>query len=213
MWRTGRAATSIVAVIAALVGAALQACAPGAFECIGNDDCVDGSARGTCEPTGFCSFADVACPSMRRYGDLAGDGLGGVCVEDGTTSDDTNASATTSAMSASTTEEPTSSGPDPVETEGPKNPYGSCRVTADCSDPTAVCVTNGDNHMCAPTCTMEGTPSSECPLDLDGDLNGVGCLFTDAKQTVTRCFAVCDSTVDCPGGMICVSPVCTWVDE
>lgn len=189
-------------IVAATLGAAfgVVACGPGAFACIDSGECVDGSAQGTCEASGFCSFADIACPSMRRYGELAGDGLGGECVEDvGTTSDDT--SATTSSTTV------------PIETEGPDNPYGPCEVTSDCIDPTAVCVTNGNNRMCAPTCTTEGTPSSECPAGLDGDANGVGCLFTDAEQTITRCFAVCDATLDCPGGMICAPPVCTWEGE
>ena len=37
--------------------------------------------NGTCQATGFCSFPDGACPSGERYGQLAGDGLAGECVE------------------------------------------------------------------------------------------------------------------------------------
>src|SRR5687768_7148808 len=42
------------------------------FECGGATDCLDGAAQGTCEPDGFCSFADSSCDSGRRYGDLSG---------------------------------------------------------------------------------------------------------------------------------------------
>jgi hypothetical protein len=70
-----------------LVGCAICArglvgCSPysgvGAFRCESDPDC-QGAADGQCEPTGFCSFADSACPDGRRYGDLSG-GLAGQCV-------------------------------------------------------------------------------------------------------------------------------------
>jgi hypothetical protein len=207
---------AIVAAIVAAVLGAMSACAPGAFACEGNDQCVDGSKQGTCEATGFCSFADVACPSMRRYGELAGDGLAGECVgDDGSTSDASTSIATTASTTTTTTvttsaTDSSSTGPDPIESEGPRDPYGPCETSMDCIDPTAVCVTNGNNRMCAPTCSAEGVPSAECPVDVDGDAAGVGCLYTDAEQTILRCFAVCDTIEDCPAGMTCVMPVCTW---
>ena len=52
----------------------------GAFECQQDSDCVD-NGPGFCEPAGFCSFADVQCPSGKRYGDFAGS-LSGLCVGD-----------------------------------------------------------------------------------------------------------------------------------
>lgn len=182
----------------------LSSCAPGTFSCEGVDDCVDGSLRGTCEPSGFCSFADLACPSMRRYGDLAGDGLAGECVPAAGTATDTSSGSDTSTSAG------TSATTLPIETEGPDDPYGTCENTSDCIDPSAVCVSNGDNRMCAPTCSAESVPSSECPPSIDGDTSGVGCLFTDEAQTILRCFAVCETIEDCPAGMICVAPVCTW---
>ncbi len=39
-------------------------------------------ASGTCEPNGYCSFDDPECASGRRYGELAGGGLAGLCVND-----------------------------------------------------------------------------------------------------------------------------------
>ena len=51
------------------------------FECETSADCARGDETGVCEPTGFCSFADASCgQAVRRYGDLAGQGLGGTCV-------------------------------------------------------------------------------------------------------------------------------------
>jgi hypothetical protein len=40
---------------------------------------VNGAETGTCEPTGYCSFADPTCPASRRYSDWAGE-LAGQCV-------------------------------------------------------------------------------------------------------------------------------------
>ncbi|HSK02099.1 MAG TPA: C-type lectin domain-containing protein [Kofleriaceae bacterium] len=39
------------------------------FRCIANDQCNPG---GTCQQTGYCSFADTGCQSGQRYGELAG---------------------------------------------------------------------------------------------------------------------------------------------
>lgn len=51
-----------------------------AFVCAADSECANGSVAGTCEPSGFCSFADGGCPGGKRYGDWAGDGLAGTCV-------------------------------------------------------------------------------------------------------------------------------------
>lgn len=37
---------------------------------------------GTCEPNGYCSFADETCPSARRYGTHASAELGDTCVKE-----------------------------------------------------------------------------------------------------------------------------------
>ena len=50
------------------------------FDCTSSAQCRNGAMVGTCEPTGFCSFADTACASGLRYDPSAGDGLGGQCV-------------------------------------------------------------------------------------------------------------------------------------
>lgn len=79
---------------------------------------------GYCEASGYCSFDDADCDSGRRYGPLAGGGLGGKCVapEDTSTSIDATSSTdpftTTGLTSAttSTTRGDTSTEPDPVTT-------------------------------------------------------------------------------------------------
>ncbi len=56
------------------------------FECDADGDCAGVEAVGRCEPNGWCSFPDDTCPSKRRYGTHAGDGLASTCVpvDDGT---------------------------------------------------------------------------------------------------------------------------------
>jgi hypothetical protein len=61
----------------------LAACvSPSPYLCERDGDCADGERAGTCEPTGYCSFADPSCPGERRYGGLAGE-LGGTCLAAG----------------------------------------------------------------------------------------------------------------------------------
>jgi hypothetical protein len=48
------------------------------FECAVDEQC---GAAGSCQPTGYCSFADPTCAaSGQRYDDYAGAGLAGTCV-------------------------------------------------------------------------------------------------------------------------------------
>lgn len=73
-WLAGLATCATIAV---------AGCSPfggGSFACADNTECSNNASAGFCESTGFCSFADSDCTSGRRYGDLAGNGLAGVCV-------------------------------------------------------------------------------------------------------------------------------------
>lgn len=63
--------------MAAIVGIG---CQTEPFGCESDDQCQVDSAAGVCEANGYCSFADPECPSGRRYSDLAGGGLAGLCV-------------------------------------------------------------------------------------------------------------------------------------
>jgi len=57
-------------------------CSSHEFVCQSDEQCVDGSAQGTCELTSFCSFPDASCASGARYGELASAGLANQCVDD-----------------------------------------------------------------------------------------------------------------------------------
>lgn len=86
-----------------IAGGVATACACAAtpsFVCTSNAQC---GAAGTCEPTGFCSFADDQCESGQRYEPKASGDLAGRCVptDDGssgssTTTDDGSAAASSS---------------------------------------------------------------------------------------------------------------------
>jgi len=134
-------------MIAMLGCTAIAGCvSSSSFECDAASDCVDAGVAGSCEPTGFCSFPDATCPSMRRYGQHAGNGLGGMCVDDdGTTGiaetgDDGPATTiTTSASSASETmpldDEGSSSAAVSVTDEGSTTTSGQESTTDDTVDP------------------------------------------------------------------------------
>jgi hypothetical protein len=51
-----------------------------AFSCADSEQCRVGAMIGTCEPEGFCSFADGSCPSGSRFDSSAGDGFSNMCV-------------------------------------------------------------------------------------------------------------------------------------
>ena len=53
----------------------------GVFNCADDSQCAGQGEVGTCEPLGFCSFADGDCPSGQRYGEFSGE-LSGVCVDE-----------------------------------------------------------------------------------------------------------------------------------
>lgn len=67
-------------------------------------------AFGMCQANGYCSFPDAECPSGQRYGELAGGGFAGLCVED--------EAGTTGAPSVSTSTDGASSGPGDASTLG-----------------------------------------------------------------------------------------------
>jgi hypothetical protein len=63
-----------------VVAVVLTGCRVGnAFKCQQDADCQLSTGRGTCEPSGYCAFPDVNCPSGARYDVDSGD-LGGKCV-------------------------------------------------------------------------------------------------------------------------------------
>ncbi len=79
----GRAATFAWLCVVGGVGwvTALTGCLPTAtYECTADESC---GADRTCQPTGYCSVDDPACPSGQRYHDSAPGHLAGHCVAAG----------------------------------------------------------------------------------------------------------------------------------
>ena len=111
-----------LAVLALLVGCR----SADTFECGEDRQCESAGITGTCETNGYCSFLDDTCPSGRRYGDLAGSGLAGVCVQEELAS--TGVATTTDTPVASTGETPATSGV--AETTG----AFACAPEGVCSD-------------------------------------------------------------------------------
>ncbi len=69
----------------ALVGALASVGGPaclrdGVFQCVEDGSCRDGGAMGRCEPSGYCSFADLRCESGARYSRFASPPLAGRCT-------------------------------------------------------------------------------------------------------------------------------------
>jgi hypothetical protein len=76
-------------------GALLFACARiGGYECSDDAQCSTHDG-GRCEDTGYCSYPDADCPSMRRYGEHAG-ALSGACTQPAAVDATTIASGSTS---------------------------------------------------------------------------------------------------------------------
>lgn len=91
-----------------LVGAALGLALGGlgggchrAFSCTDDAQCRLGDRAGRCEPVGYCSFADDACPSGYRYGEHASAALAQTCVDGGSASDSTGTVTSAEAGSSS----------------------------------------------------------------------------------------------------------------
>lgn len=82
--RRGRPGVSAAALgVVVLAGATLIAgCSASSrpYACSTGSQCLRGGEPGTCEASGFCSFADTSCPSGRRYGELSAE-LTSRCVE------------------------------------------------------------------------------------------------------------------------------------
>lgn len=115
----------LVALVGLLGGGA--GCLGGdAFLCESDDVCQQAGVSGLCQPSGYCSFPDDACPSGQRYGDHAGGSLAGICVDasnegtgsssDGTPTPVTSTTSTTG-VTTSTSEPPTTGVDGPVTTE------------------------------------------------------------------------------------------------
>lgn len=95
-------------LLASMLGGCMSG---GEFTCADDQACAGVGPGARCEANGWCSYEDEACGEGRRYGDHAGDGLGGLCVgeEPATGSASTSGPVSTS---STTVGDPTLDGPD-----------------------------------------------------------------------------------------------------
>ena len=201
----------------AILFGAFVACADGRpFLCENDMQCADAAGTGQCETNSYCSTTDVQCPTGRRYTEYAGDGLAGLCVaaipgDDGVGSSSSgggedSTGATDDSGNSSDTE-------DIAETAGsPMDPYGKC--SEGCGWPDASCLESDQEgatfQMCSPPCSVENSPSTECPPPFGTDDYSVGCLSTGMDGPVS-CFIECGPGMSCPNGMVCaLGTVCSW---
>lgn len=138
---------SFAAPWALALGTALVGCSAGPFVCHDPQDC---GAGGTCEPSGYCSFEDLTCPSEQRYGEHAGNDLAGMCVEPipsgtGTTTGPPTASATSTS----------SSGPISLDS-GPDDSTGSSGSPADTTSSTGPDETSSSSTSSEPQRVSDG---------------------------------------------------------
>ncbi len=80
------------------------------FECTASSQCMVDSIAGQCQPNGWCSFPDTACPSGQRYGELAGDRLAGECVPAESETEDVGGTSSGSTDGATVTTTPDTNG-------------------------------------------------------------------------------------------------------
>jgi len=168
MHASGRIVLS-VGFAAGLAGGCLNI---GAYACTDSNQCRKGDQPGFCQPTGYCSYADPACPTGFRYGDEADADLAGECVDPpGATDTDidptTNPSGGSSSGGSSDTGNPTTLDPsttnDTLDTDSSSDTGDTCgSLDQPCCDDacddglscfggTCGCVADmaaGTNHTC-----------------------------------------------------------------
>lgn len=159
-----------------LVALALGCGSSNVFECKIDGDCDGEEALGRCEPNGFCSFPDDTCPSTRRYGTHAGDGLAGTCVppdvadtgdsgvDDGVSMSVGESSLEGASVDASSDDDPTTvdSAPEPVCGNGIVEDGEAC----DGDDPgSTTCRSLGHDSgtvLCRDDCTADDSQCTDC---------------------------------------------------
>lgn len=203
-----RRLATIAALLTLVVGFGMG-CQPATFLCASDADC----DNGTCESSGYCSFKDEVCPSGRRYGEAAGDGLGNRCVPEAEETDDSGASvgddAPTSSggpASSSVSSESGDSAPEPPETT-----EGSSSSSAS---------TSGSDGSRDDESTGVATSSAECgngviERDEECDFGTVGdatCVALGMDGGELRCAPDCTFDLSacefCGNGVVEAGEVC-----
>lgn len=169
----------------------LMGCGPSAFGCSDDDQCQSDGAAGTCELTGFCSFPDPACPSGRRYGDLAGGGYAGQCAVDPFDAETDTDAVSASASGTSSTTDPTV-GPTSGVTTDTTTGVGTTTEGADESSST-------DTRDPGPSCSDDALNGTETDVDCGGGCPG--CSLGQMCVLDSDCFS-----------QVCLDGVCAERD-
>ena len=192
-------------VVACVVAAT---CSPAAFLCEEHPEC---GPEGQCQPIGYCSFPDPACPSGQRFGDAAAE-LSGACVDaqtggDGETSDGSAGEATAgpgstmtvggsgdSSGAVSGASQGTGDGEDSLEGD-----TGSDGVAESGTDPSS------DEGAQTGTTSADTTTTSATTGSVEGDPYGMcpACEYPDATclmgmSGVSICAPPCTDQSGCP---------------
>lgn len=157
-----------------------------AFDCDDDSQCVGGQ----CAAPGYCAFPDDGCVSGLKYGEHAGQGLGGDCVDPGDVDGGTGESGT---GESGTQETGSSTDTDPDTTSDTSDDDPSAECGNDVIEPGEYCDGPIPNGICRSDCQ-----TVQCDADF-GDCNQVaedGCEQPlDAPEACGACGLVCDSRV------------------
>lgn len=118
--------------VSMLLATALGGCGgQGAFGCSDDDACSGAGPGAQCEANGYCSFEDETCPEGRRFGDHAGDALGGQCVTPASATGSTSGGPTSTTLDPSLDESGSpSTGSSDDTGPVPQAPWWDCRWAA-----------------------------------------------------------------------------------
>jgi len=175
-----------------LVASLVAGCRAGGFACDEPTDCAVAGDAGTCQPEGWCSFPADDCPSGQRYGEHAGDGLAGVCVD---TTDDTTTSATTFEDATMTTSLVTSDADTNMTTTIGVETSESLSVTSE--DPTTDDMsTTEPDGFCGDGIVERGEQCDAGPDNGGGNACRTDCLFTTCGDGYVGGDEQCDPSVD-----------------
>jgi cysteine-rich repeat protein len=119
----------------------------GTFVCTRSDEC----PSGRCEAAGFCSFADEACGSGRRFSEFAGDGLADQCTQPGGL-DGGDDSSTGAVAEGSTTIAPDLGPPSERDPSSIECGNGFVELDEPCDDGNEI-----DGDGCNHDCVISGT--------------------------------------------------------
>lgn len=154
-----------------------SSCAATTFQCSDTGECA-GRPGGVCEPTGWCSFPDDACPSGRRYGEFSGGSFSNECVS---TSEPTSTSTTVVGSESTTTSSPAtlSNSGSTVSTSGGFATTGTTETTTLDIEPTD---TAGDS-----TTTTEGSGEASTTAKGGSSSTGASPQVLEITSTLAAC--------------------------